>query len=173
MLDRNAALAYHCPRWHELPALPLYMDQVILIVSGALSLFARGEEKLITASMINNYVKLKLVSPPEKKRYNINQVSRLIVFSLLKRVFTMHETMALIDAMVAEHGSEGAYDMFCEALEKNLAAAFAADTPLTCPAICGSAEELMQTALVSLLSKELVLNGMETYHFKHEASTVE
>ena len=43
------------PAWEELPAIPLYMDQVILYLGESLKLFQREEEaSLLTSSMINN-----------------------------------------------------------------------------------------------------------------------
>ena len=42
--------------WNELPDINLYMDQVIGLLSEKLSFFAEDEDKLLTKSMINNYV---------------------------------------------------------------------------------------------------------------------
>ena len=57
------------PDWDRLPQLDLYMDQVILLLTRYLSpLVLCGEEKTITASIINNYVRMKVVPPPVKKR---------------------------------------------------------------------------------------------------------
>ena len=46
------------PSWESLPQLDLYMDQVIVLMERYLALFSDGKDKLITPSMINNYVKL-------------------------------------------------------------------------------------------------------------------
>lgn len=55
------------PAWDDLPAIPLYMDQVILYLSESLRLFQpEGEPSLLTSSMINNYV--KTASSPTRKR---------------------------------------------------------------------------------------------------------
>ena len=62
-------LNFHCPRWKELPEIDLYMDQVVSILEKYLSVFMEYEgEKIITPTMINNYVKQKVVDPPIKKR---------------------------------------------------------------------------------------------------------
>ena len=55
------------PKWNELPELDLYMDQVIVLMEKHLN--ASKKDKLITPSMINNYVKLGIVPPPIKKQY--------------------------------------------------------------------------------------------------------
>ena len=57
----------HLPDWEDLPAIELYMDQVITLLEQYLSVFGGG--KIITQPMINNYVKLEIMPPPVKKRY--------------------------------------------------------------------------------------------------------
>ena len=47
------------PEWDELPDLDLYMDQVISLLQRYLGQFPSPDEKGITSSMINNYVKQK------------------------------------------------------------------------------------------------------------------
>ena len=56
------------PHWDALPDLDLYMDQVIAFMEKYLSLFGDSRDKLITPSMINNYVKLGVLPPPVKKK---------------------------------------------------------------------------------------------------------
>ena len=57
--------AFDLPDWESLPRLGLYMDQVILLLTQYLGPLSRGEEnKPITASIINNYVRLKVMPPP-------------------------------------------------------------------------------------------------------------
>ena len=61
---------YHCLRWAELPDLALYMDQVLTILEKQLCLIACGpEDKNLTSTMINNYVKHKVIPAPIKKKY--------------------------------------------------------------------------------------------------------
>ena len=60
---------FDLPDWESLPELDLYMDQVILLLKRYLApLDISGEEKAITASIINNYVRMKVMPPPVKKR---------------------------------------------------------------------------------------------------------
>ena len=47
-----------------------------------------NEEKLLTPTMLNNYVKQKVVYPPKDKRYNEKHLAYLIVVCTLKQVFT-------------------------------------------------------------------------------------
>lgn len=81
------ASAFHCPRWEELPKLLLYMDQVILVLEETLSLFVEEKENVVTSTMINNYVKQKVILPPVQKKYGREQLAQLMVVCLLKRCF--------------------------------------------------------------------------------------
>ena len=49
--------SFSLPVWDELPEFDLYMDQVIVMLNRYLSYFIYegNDEKLITASMVNNY----------------------------------------------------------------------------------------------------------------------
>ena len=61
--------SFSLPVWDELPEFDLYMDQVIVMLNRYLSYFIYegNDEKLITASMVNNYVKMKLIPPRSRK----------------------------------------------------------------------------------------------------------
>lgn len=58
---------FHLPRWEELPDFEIYMDQLITIVSQYVAIFQDKEGSMITASMINNYVKAKIMPRPSKE----------------------------------------------------------------------------------------------------------
>ena len=70
MFTNKEIIEYHCPRWDELPDIELYMDQVLSVLERKLKIFAEPEEKIITSTMINNYVKQKVIKPPLNKRYD-------------------------------------------------------------------------------------------------------
>ena len=77
--DQIAAFTF--PRWQELPEIDLYMDQVVGYLSQKLAVFydTDDDRRSITATMINNYVKQKIIPPPVKKRYGRDAVSALMV----------------------------------------------------------------------------------------------
>ena len=77
---------FSLPEWEQLPQLDLYMDQVILLLKQYLSPLYHGqEEKSITASIINNYVRMKVMSPPVKKKYSRMHLASLIMICVLKQ----------------------------------------------------------------------------------------
>ena len=77
---------FDLPDWESLPELDLYMDQVILLLTRYLApLDMYGEEKTITASIINNYVRMKVMPPPVKKRYSRVHLAYLVMICTLKQ----------------------------------------------------------------------------------------
>lgn len=74
------------PDWDHLPQLELYMDQVIILLTQYLAPLTQGEdEKAITASTINNYVRMKVMPPPVKKKYARTHLAYLIIICILKQ----------------------------------------------------------------------------------------
>lgn len=157
------ASVFHCPRYQELPDIPLYMDQVLLVLESALCLFADEKERIVTPAMINNYVKQKFINAPEKKKYNRQHLAVLIMVSLLKKVFSMNEISGMIRMLIDAYGLEAAYDRFCDQLEKALRQAFGTGPePLHISPEGIAAELALNASIVTFVSKLLTqscLNG--------------
>lgn len=114
-------LKFHCPRYKELPHIPLYKEQVITFIEDSLrGLNLESGEKLITPTMVNNYVKQKVVAPPKDKKYNETHLAYLIVVCILKHVFSLTEICQLIKIQINTCPIEQAYDCFCVELEAAL-----------------------------------------------------
>lgn len=114
-------IQFRCPRFKELPNIGLYMDQVLIIITDTLAVFAATEEeKVITSAMINNYVKQKVVSAPVNKRYNSKHLAYLIVVCIFKKIFSISEICDLISIQISTYSVEEAYDYFCKELENAL-----------------------------------------------------
>ena len=96
------------PAWEELPDLELYMDQVLSLAERWLG----AEGKGLTASMVNNYVKLGVVPAPVKKRYSRAHLATLLMVCLLKPVLPIASVQALLSAALAEDGLEAVYARF-------------------------------------------------------------
>lgn len=58
---------FNMPRWDDLPEIDLYMDQVISVTDKLLSSLSVEDTPILTPSMINNYVKNRIIPPPVKK----------------------------------------------------------------------------------------------------------
>ncbi len=108
----------HLPRWNELPELDLYMDQVVTLIERYLGLlFIDKQEKMLTKSMVNNYVKLQLIPAPVKKQYSRRHVALLMAITVLKQVVTIKEVKDGITNLAKVHGEKWAYNYFCQEME--------------------------------------------------------
>lgn len=117
-------LEFHCPRYNELPNIPLYKDQVIKFIENVFDIFEYSEEKILTATMINSYVKKKIILPPTDKKYGREHVAYLIVICTMKQIFTLEEIHRLFEMQKDSYGLEISYDYFCTELEESLKSVF-------------------------------------------------
>ena len=105
----------HIARWAELPSIDLYKEQVIDLVN--LNLIQLGVRP-ITASMINNYTKLKWIPAPIKKKYSRKHVSHIMVIALLKDIFELSEIVKGIHLSKEALGLDMAFDCFVNEVER-------------------------------------------------------
>ncbi len=105
------------PHWDELPDLELYMDQVLSLIERYLGSYPGFDRKGLTASMVNNYVKLGVMPPPVKKKYTRSHLAHLIVICVLKACLPIDSIKNMI-ARSVHAGDEGTvYDEFCALFE--------------------------------------------------------
>lgn len=101
---------FDLPDWDALPQLDLYMDQVIILLTRYLSLMNRGaDEKSITASIINNYVRLRVMPPPVKKKYSRCHIAYLVIICTLKGSLSISSIQRLLPE---EHTEEAVREMY-------------------------------------------------------------
>ena len=117
LLEWEKLLAdYSLPSWEEFPALPLYMDQVIILLNQYLALLPdRADEKQVTPSMINNYVKLKIIPPPLKKRYNRVHLAYLVIVCVCKQTLNTNDIKKLMPVSLPEDQVRCVYEDFVSA----------------------------------------------------------
>ena len=97
------------PRWEDLPDFGLYMDQVIVLIERALDgMLPEGE---ITKSMVNNYVKVKLIPRPTGKKYEREHMAMLMMICILKQSLTMEEIASIL-TMLCKDGAQAGYALF-------------------------------------------------------------
>lgn len=103
---------FNLPDWNSLPQLDLYMDQVTLLLNRYLSPLGRyGEDKIITASIVNNYVRMKVMPPPVKKRYSRVHLAYLVIICTLKQSLSI----SCIQRMLPEdHGEEAVRELYTD-----------------------------------------------------------
>ncbi len=85
-------LSHKAIKSDDIPNIDLYMDQVTGYLENILNkLKVDKEDKILTKTMINNYVKAKVIDKPVKKKYNKNQLMELIMIYHLKNIVTLGE----------------------------------------------------------------------------------
>lgn len=100
------------PRWRELPDLELYMDQVTSLVCRYLQ-----DDRELTASMVNNYVKHKVMPAPVRKKYTREHLAYLIVICTLKPVLPISTIRRMMEDELAVQDLPTFYDAFCTLFE--------------------------------------------------------
>lgn len=117
---------FHIPRWKELPTINLYLDQVVNLINSCLTPlifnttdYQNEANQVLTKTMINNYVKNKLIEAPVKKQYSKSQLAKLFVICVLKQVYSMQDIKTLMD-IAANTRIENAYDRYCKLFEEAL-----------------------------------------------------
>ena len=109
----------------EMPELDLYMDQVIQLFENKLSSLKRNdEEKILTKTMINNYVKHNIINPPVNKKYNKEHMAYLFVIFILKQIYSIDEIKKMLDLAIKTSPIDQSYNRFCSELEKAIKMTF-------------------------------------------------
>ena len=124
-IDIQSALAgirnYRPVEWSQIPDLGLYMDQVITFITRAYEpLYGEDIHGYLSPSMINNYVKSKLIPRPTGKKYSREQIALLTMIVALKQTSSMEEIrrmLALDEAQTVEALYEGFNRRFSHALQ--------------------------------------------------------
>ena len=95
----NKILAgFKVTRVDEIPAIDLYMDQVLTFLGERLRRTARKSDadKLLTKTMVNNYVKNKVMIPPVKKKYGRDHILLLMVIYYMKSFLSIDDIRSIV-----------------------------------------------------------------------------
>ena len=114
----NFSFSY--PKWEEIPNIDLYLDQVLLYVNQVCEPISSESDKGLTASMVNNYVKHGYLTKPDKKKYQRQQIARLIAITTLKSVFSIQEIVQTLNTLQTEINSEQLYNAFVNYMNEGI-----------------------------------------------------
>ena len=83
----------------DIPKIDLYMDQVLTFLSERLRRTVRKSEadKLLTKTMINNYVKNKVLIPPVKKKYGRDHILLLMLIYYMKNILAIDDIRKIVE----------------------------------------------------------------------------
>ena len=96
---------YHLPAWDSIPDIGLYMDQVVLLLKQALGFVLTPsdvKDKPLTASTINNYVRLRVMPAPVKKKYYRRHIAYLVMILTLKQSISIQSIQKILPLDVSE-----------------------------------------------------------------------
>lgn len=82
----------------DIPQIDLYMDQITSFFEEYFKDFKRSEkDTILTKTMINNYVKAKILTPVKNKKYNKTQIVLLILIYKLKQILSLEDIKFILD----------------------------------------------------------------------------
>ena len=116
---------FHMPRYDEIPDIDLYMDQLLVYIDKVLApLSVNEQEKALTTSMVNNYVKQGILPATVKKRYSRDHVVILIEICLAKQLYSIGEIGKLIAVQNTNFDMRTSSNYICTELENVLKTTF-------------------------------------------------
>lgn len=151
---------YRLPEWKDFPGLELYMDQVTILVNQYLTMFEADKQadNVVTPAMINNYVKMKIVPAPVKKRYTRVHLAYLVMVCTLKQTMSMDMIRKLLPVEMEEEQVRLTYQTFVENQKKTfglLIELIDAKKIMPVEGDEGVRDMVIQTAVFSNLSRSL------------------
>ncbi|MDR1564241.1 MAG: DUF1836 domain-containing protein [Oscillospiraceae bacterium] len=113
--------AFELLDWERLPDIELYMDQVISYMERQVAVFRlTSEEKIVTPSMINNYIKDGVVPKTVKKKYSKEHLSILSIVCTLKQILPIQDLHRMLEFLINEGEIPQVYQEFCEMQKESL-----------------------------------------------------
>lgn len=105
---------FRLPSWEEIPNLGLYMEQVTVLLREYLDYLPPElkDEQFITAATINNYVRIKVMPEPIKRRYYRTHIAYLIIILTLKQSLSIALIQKVIPMGLSEDEVESIYTAY-------------------------------------------------------------
>ncbi|MCR5705200.1 MAG: DUF1836 domain-containing protein [Acholeplasmatales bacterium] len=105
--------SFEFPDYEKFPDIELYMDQVINYLQRELRVLQTSSlDHVITSSMVNNYVKGKVVSAPISKKYNKEHLALINETCSLKQVLSIAEIKQILDSEYKDTPKSEAFNSF-------------------------------------------------------------
>ena len=106
------------PAWEAIPDFGLYMDQVITLMEQYLSFVPDRGERIVTSSAINNYVRLKIMPAPVKRKYYRVHLAYLLMILPMKQSIAISDIPRILPADTDENGVRAAYEDYVRQFRK-------------------------------------------------------
>ncbi len=94
-------------RMEDIPRIDLYMDQVTTFLQESLRGLSRDPagDKFLTKTMINNYVKNKVLLPPVRKKYSREHMMLLIMIYYMKSFLSIGDIRSITGPVMERYAS--------------------------------------------------------------------
>lgn len=105
---------FRLPEWESIPDIGLYMEQTVVLLRQYIDYLPPElkDGQVITATAINNYIRLKLLPPPVKKRYYRVHIAYLIIICTLKQNLSLSMLPKIIPTGISEEEVRKVYTAF-------------------------------------------------------------
>ena len=107
---QNQLGTFRLPKYEEIPAVGLYLEQVVKYIEDALAPIGLAG---LTPSMVSNYVKNGLIESPVRKQYSREQIAYLLFVAMAKSIVPLEDIRLLFSVQRQAYDSKTAYDYFC------------------------------------------------------------
>lgn len=142
------------PRYSEIPTVGLYLEQTAKYISEYLDPLQEG---CLSASMISNYVKKRLIPSPVKKQYDRDQIAYLFFIALAKNVLSLDHIARFIQLQEQTYTRQRAYDYFCVELENVLYYTFGIKQEVDNVGVDSTDEKVMLRNTIIAISHKIYL----------------
>ena len=107
---------YTLPAWEELPGMPLYMEQVVCFLTKTLEFLPKeeGGSSVVTPVAINNYVRMRIMPPPQRKKYGRVHLAYLIMICTLKQSLAISYIQKILPPDLPEEILQVQYNDYVE-----------------------------------------------------------
>ena len=104
----------------DIPNIDLYMDQLISFFEDYLGSYKRDpKEKILTKTMVNNYVKNGVMEKPHKRKYNKNQLESLFILYHLKQILSLQDIKSFFQLSNPKYDMNLLFEKFLAAEKKS------------------------------------------------------
>lgn len=102
ILESLSRIKYIRPE--NMPDIKLYMDQVTTFMEEELHVTKRhADDKVLTKTMVNNYVKNNLLPPPDKKKYSKEHLLTLIFIYYFKNALSIQDIQCILNPITEKY----------------------------------------------------------------------
>lgn len=117
-LWERLAEADSLPAWEAIPDFGVYMDQVVTLLEQYLSFLPEGGERIVSSSAINNYVRLKIMPAPVKRKYYRTHLAYLLMILPMKQSISIADIPRILPVDTDEAGVRAAYEDYAAQFRK-------------------------------------------------------